>query len=199
MLEKEANKRGLNLTIEHYCVPLPPAIACLAGRHINEADYAAGPENATWMNVVASGLTTHGQLSACWDRLFQLARLPLTGDDGSAIFFCVRRWVPSVAFPYIDGEHPEFQCERGIIYDNGGWEGQTHLSSQIVHELLHLYGAVDLAPGKSHHSVTEYANKNLDDIMHTPTQRPLEQYKIGDLTGYLIGWSGTRPECLMGA
>ena len=148
------------------------------------------------MNFVASGLTSCGQLSERWDRLFQLAGLPLTGDEGSAIFFCVRRWVSSVAFPYSDGQHNEFRSERGIIYDKGGLEGQIYLSSLIVHELLHLFGAVDLAPGKSHDCVTEYANKNLDDIMHTPTQRPLEQYKIGDLTGYLIGWSDTRPECL---
>jgi hypothetical protein len=81
-LEEEAKKRELNLTIEHRCLPLSPAIACSAGRHINQADYVAGPENATWMNVVASGLTRYGQLSECWDRLFQLAGLPLTGDEG---------------------------------------------------------------------------------------------------------------------
>lgn len=57
------------------------------------------------------------------------------------MLFGVRRYYPSIAFPYFEGEHPEFSKERGIIYDLGaddqGAEGQTFLDSQIAHEILH--------------------------------------------------------------
>jgi len=198
-IESQAKKRGLNVHMEHRCLPLGPLVACPTGLKINEADGTAGPHHSTWNNVVATGLTRWGTLAERWDELFRLAGIPLSGTEGSAIFFCVRRYTCSIAFPVHDGENLEFEKERGIIYDNGGTGGQIHLASLMVHELFHLYGAVDLRPDAAHNALTDYATNHLDDVMHTPTQKPLGEYKIGDLTEYLIGWSETKPACLIGA
>lgn len=81
-----------------------------------------------------------GRLSSRrWDDLFRVYGLPLDRAEGSAVFFCVRRSVPSVAFQFREGENSEFEKERGIIYDNGGDTGQIYLASQIAHEILHPY------------------------------------------------------------
>src|ERR1700730_6708511 len=147
-LETKAQAYGISLRFPHVCIPLGSSVACHSGERIDEADYSAGPGHSTWQNRVATGLTSWGSVATRWDDLFRGAGLPSNGTEGSAIVFCVRRCVPSVAFPYYEGQNIEFERERAIIYDNGGEAGQSFLDSQIAHELLHLYGAVDLAPGK---------------------------------------------------
>jgi hypothetical protein len=135
-------------------------------------------------------------LAERWDELFELAGLALTEvDDGSAILFCVRRdEPPSVAFRYCVGQHPEFEKERAIIYNMGG-NGirQEYLDSLIAHEILHLYGAEDLAEGKVHESLKEIAQKLTDDVMHTLTQKPINEYDISEVTAYLVGWLEMNP------
>ena len=151
----------------------------------------------TWQNHVVSGLTRRSSSVAnCWYELFETCGLPLNRSEGSAVFFCVRRYCPSIAFPFFEGENIEFERERGIIYDNGGEAGQLYLDSLIAHEILHLYGAVDLAPEKAVNSLKKYAKRCSNDVMHTPTQCSLDNYCIGDLTRYLIGWSQRRPAWL---
>lgn len=113
------------------------------------------------------------------------------------MIFCVRRWVPSVAFPFFEGENTEFERERAIIYDNGGDGGQVFLDSLIAHEILHRYGAVDLALDKTSEPLKEFASQRSDDLMHTPTQRSLECYRIGDVTAYLVGWLKMKPAGLL--
>ncbi len=187
-LEKRANGFDKPLRIAHRCLPLSPNVASNAGCRINENDYTAGPHHATWQNSIASSLTTHGSLAERWDELFELADLPLKDDEGSAILLCVRRHTCSVAFRYCNGQNPEFEKERAIIYDMGGVGGQAYLDSLIAHEILHLYGAEDLAPGKVHESLKIIAQKLTDDIMHTPTQKPINEYDISEVTAYLVGW-----------
>lgn len=105
--------------------------------------------------------------------------------------------MPSIAFAFFEGENLEFERERAIIYDNGGEKGQLFLDSQIAHELLHLYGAVDFAPGKTpDEALTGLSSQHSDDVMHTPTQRDIECYRVGEITAYLVGWLKTKPACL---
>jgi hypothetical protein len=195
-LENKAQAYGISLPLQHVCIPLGPSVACHAGVRIDEADYCAGPGHSTWQNRVATGLTSWGSVASRWNDLFRAAGLPLNGTEGSAVVFCVRRCVPSVAFPFFKGVNVEFERERAIIYDNGGGAGQLFLDSLIAHELLHLYGAVDLAPDKTPEPLKELASEYPDDVMHTPTQRSMESYCIGDLTAYLVGWLKTKPACL---
>jgi hypothetical protein len=195
-LENKAHSFGIRLRVQHVCMPLGSSIACHAGGHIDETDYCAGPGHSTWQNRIVTGLTKWGSVASCWNELFSAGGLPLNGTEGSAVVFCVRRWVPSVAFPFFEGENVEFEQERAIIYDNGGTAGQLFLDSLIAHEILHLYGAVDLAPDKAPEPMKQFATQYCDDVMHTPTQRPIERYIIGDLTAYLIGWLKTKPEWL---
>lgn len=193
-LEGEAQRRGVQLHFQHVCVPSGGPVACDAQCHIDEGDYCAGPHHSTWQNRVVARLAGSGSVSSRWDDLFRVYGLPLDGAEGSAVFFCVRRSVPSVAFQFREGENSEFEKERGIIYDNGGDTGQIYLASQIAHEILHLYGAVDLAPHKAPDRLKEYASQYSGDLMHTPTRHALDGYHIGDLTAYLVGWSQTKPE-----
>lgn len=195
-LENKAQKYKINLRFHHVCIPLGSTVACYAGECIDEADYCAGPIHSTWQNRVASGLTSWGSVASRWDDLFRAGGLPLNGTEGSAVIFCVRRWAPSVAFPFSDGQNVEFERERAIIYDNGGDAGQLFLDSQIAHELLHLYGAVDLAPDKTPEPLKEFASQYSDDVMHTPTQRSIECYCVGEITAYLVGWLKTKPSSL---
>jgi hypothetical protein len=118
------------------------------------------------------------------------------------MLFGVRRYYPSIAFPYSEGQHPEFSKERGIIYDLGaddqGKEGQTFLDSQIAHEILHLYGAVDLIPSKfppEASSVKDVVLRNTaaNDVMAIPTQHAIDSYSVGPFTAYLVGWSSDQP------
>jgi hypothetical protein len=195
-LENKARAFGIPLRFQHVCIPVGSCVACHAGARIDEGDYCAGPGHSIWQNRVVTGLTSCGSVASRWDDLFRAGGLPLNGKEGSAVVFCVRRWVPSVAFPFFEGENVEFDRERAIIYDNGGEAGQLFLDSQIAHELLHLYGAVDLAPDKAPEPLKEFASQYSDDVMHTPTQRSIESYCIGDLTAYLVGWLKTKPACL---
>jgi hypothetical protein len=195
-LENKARASGIQLRVRHVCLPLGSPVACHAGGRVDEADYCAGPGHSTWQNRVVTGLTSFGSVASRWDDLFRAGGLPLNGADGSALVFCVRRWVPSVAFPFFEGVNVEFERERAIIYDNGGEAGQLFLDSLIAHELLHLYGAVDLAPDKTPEPLKEFASQYSDDVMHTPTQRSIECYCIGDITAYLVGWLKTKPACL---
>jgi len=197
-LEDKAKTFGVALRFQHVSVPVAPSMACDAGGHIDENDYCAGPGHSTWQNHVVAGLTHSGSVATCWDELFINSGLPLKAAEGSAVVFCVRRYVPSVAFPFFKGEHTEFERERAIIYDNGGEGGQLFLDSLIAHELLHLYGAVDLAPNKAHSSLKGVCDQYADDVMHSPTQRPIERYEIGGVTAYLIGWLKTPPANLAG-
>jgi hypothetical protein len=192
-LEDKARERGIELRIQHICLPFEPSVACHAGSSIDETDYCAGPGHSTWQNNVVTALTSFGSVATCWHDLFKAGGLPLKETSGSAVIFCVRRWVPSVAFPFVDGKNTEFERERAIIYDNGGEEGQLFLDSLIAHEILHLYGAVDLAPDKACETLKNLASQYSDDVMHTPTQRSIECYCIGDVTAYLVGWLKTKP------
>ena len=195
-LETKAEQFRLRVRFHHSCIPFWPSIACHSGTHIDETDFRAGPSHSAWQNTVATRLTKHGSVATRWQELFEAGKLPLDGSDGSAVVFCVRRWVPSVAFPFTTGQDVEFEKERAIIYDNGGELGQWYLDSLISHELLHLYGAVDLAPAKAAKSLQCISDLHRDDVMHTPTARPIENYVIGDVTAYLIGWSQEKPACL---
>jgi len=126
--------------------------------------------------------------------MFTSHGLSLDASDGSAMLFFVRRLVPSIAFPYKAGEHDEFELERGIIYDLGGViDGQRHLDSLIAHELLHLYGAVDLKPGKAPSGVSPELCLDPDEVMNFPTQHEITGYRINELTEYLIGWRDADP------
>jgi hypothetical protein len=195
-LENKAQAYGIGLRFQHVSIPLGSSVACHAGARIDEADYCAGSGHSTWQNRVATGLTSCGSVASRWDDLFRAGGLALNGTDGSAVVFCVRRCVPSVAFPFFEGQNVEFERERAIIYDNGGDAGQLFLDSLIAHELLHLYGAVDLAPDKAPEPLKEFASQHSDDVMHTPTQRSIECYGVGDITAYLVGWLKTKPTCL---
>jgi hypothetical protein len=195
-LENKAQAYGIQLRLKHVCIPRGSSVACHASENIDETDYCAGPGHSTWQNRIVTGLTSFGSVASCWNDLFKSGGLPLYGTEGSAVVFCVRRYVPSVAFPFFEGQNDEFERERAIIYDNGGEEGQLFLDSQIAHELLHLYGAVDLAPDKTPDPLKKFASQYSDDVMHTPTQRAIESYCISDLTAYLVGWRKTKPAFL---
>ena len=195
-LEDKARRRGIQLNLQHVCVPLKPSIACCIATQINQSDYKAGPGHSTWQNQIVTKLTSRGSVAERWNDLFKAYGLPLNGAEGTAVFFCVRRHVRSVAFPFSKGQDIEFKKERGIIYDNGGNEGQRYLDSLIAHEILHLYGAKDLAPDKIPNSLKKHASQYSNDVMHTPTQHPLSNYCISDLTAYLVGWCETKPACL---
>ena len=197
-LEDRANTFGVAVRFQHVCVPVGPLIACDAGCRIDESDYCAGPGHSTWQDRVVTGLTRVGSVATTWDDLFIGSGLPLKSAEGSAVVFCVRRYVPSVAFPFFKDENTEFERERAIIYDNGGDAGQLFLDSLIAHELLHLYGAVNLAPHKAQSSLKKLSNHYAGDVMHTPTQRPIECYEVGDVTAYLIGWLTRPPASLVG-
>lgn len=194
-IESQARSHGVRL--QFHCVFAPVnTVASHCWTTINETDLCAGPHHATWQNQVVTNLTSSGSVASRWNDLFEACGLPLNRSDGSAVLFCVRRYFPSIAFPFLKGENSEFQRERGIIYDNGGEEGQWFLDSQIAHEILHLYGAVDLSPNKAPVQIKDYITLYVDDVMHTPTQGPLNQYNIGDLTRYLIGWCQAKPDWL---
>jgi len=194
-LKGQAQGYGIRLQLQHVCLPLG-SIACNAGGRIDETDYCSGPGHSTWQNTVITGLTKLGSVAERWDDLFVSSGLTLSGLEGSAVFFCVRRYVPSVAFPFCQGQHMEFERERGIIYDNGGAAGQWYLDSQIAHEILHLCGAVDLAPEKAPDVIKAFVNQYPNDVMHTPTQQAIDKYCVGNLTAYLVGWTQTRPAYL---
>jgi hypothetical protein len=195
-LEDKAQLYGIQLHFQHECVPIGTPVACHAGRQIDETDVCAGPGHSTWQNQVVTRLTEYGSVADRWDDLFTTCGVPLTGSEGSALFFCVRRYYPSIAFPFFVGENVEFERERGIIYDNGGDAGQWYLASEIAHEVLHLYGAVELKPGKASNDIEKHSHRFVDDVMYEPTQRPLNEYCISDLTAYLVGWSQIIPAYL---
>ncbi len=195
-LEDKARLSGIQLRLHHACAPVK-STACHAMGRIDETDLCAGPGHSTWQNHVVSGLTRKSSsVASCWYELFETSGLPLNSSEGSAVFFCVRRYCPSIAFPFFEGENIEFERERGIIYDNGGETGQLYLDSLIAHEILHLYGAVDLAPEKAPVALMKYVKPPSNDVMHTSTQHPIDNYCLGDLSRYLIGWSQKKPAWL---
>lgn len=193
-LKAEADKRKIPLNIEHKCIPQSSiAIACTVSMQINEEDYKAGPHHSTWQNCVVKQLIKQKvSVSNGWRDLFKISGLPLSDTEGSAVFFCVRKHAKSVAFPFFKEENIEFEKERGIIYDSYGQKGQTYLDSLIVHEILHLYGAKDLARNTPK-CLKKYGEQYPDDVMHTSTQKSLKNYYISDLTAYLIGWKNIAP------
>lgn len=195
-IDNKARGCGIQLRLTHASAPRERSIAIHAGRRIAHEDCHAGPGHSTWQNHVVAELTGSGSVASRWSELFEKCGLPLDDSDGSAVFFCVRRHHPSLAFPFREGDNSEFDRERAIIYDRGGAGGQRYLESLLAHEILHLYGAVDLAPGKAPPPLRSDADSFADDVMHTPTRHPLRGYCIGDLTRYLIGWCDSKPAWL---
>jgi hypothetical protein len=64
--------------------------------------------------------------------------------------------------------------------------------SEIVHNILHLYGASDLyrtAFRKSQRKIKLAAEFFPNDIMQEPYAKNLNELEIGDFTRYLIGWT----------
>ena len=197
-LENHAEQYRIHLNIQHICLPGSASTGCQIDRYIDEKDQRAGPGHSAWQNCVVAKLTTKRSVSEGWFELFEDCELTLDMADGSSILFFVKRnGVSSIAFPYFSTENTEFERERGIIFDMGGiTTGQTYLESQIVHELLHLYGAVDLASHKAPKILQPLAHKYVKDVMHTPNHELLVEYEISDLTAFLIGWTSKLPKIL---
>jgi len=204
-LERKAHTFGVPLRFEHRFGP-QNTTAQKVDIHICESDFAAGPHHATWQNQVAASIVERdGSVASVWEDLFSRHGLDVYKSDGQALLFGVRRYCPSVAFPFCDTQHPEFQKERGIIYDLGatfhGGEGQLYLDSQIAHELLHLYGAIDVDSVKfpaDCDAVKDLVLKNCGphEIMRKPTQHEIDKYEVSDLTAYLVGWLAAPPTWL---
>jgi hypothetical protein len=200
-IEAEAFQCGVEVCLSATMLP-SDRVAQSVNMHIHELDVRAGPHHSQWQNhVVARLLDRSGSVSTLWDDVFTHCSPP-QGGNPAAILFCVRRDLApsSIAFPFWVGEHCEFQKERGIIYDKGVG-GQWYLDSQIAHELLHLFGAVDLEDSKIPvtHKETRTAitqNRGHDSVMFVPTQRPIHEYRIDDLTKFLIGWRNSPPDWL---
>ncbi len=201
-LERQAKARGVELRWKHAFAPAEGA--ALSPTKIDEKDRAAGPHHSTWQNgAIASLLGKSGSVATLWEDIF--ARyLPEEGAvAGRAVAFGVRRYVPSVSFPFFRGDAAEFEKERAIIYDNGGpKEGQRALDSLIAHELLHLFGAIDLDPPKLPASALPFKDaivahtKKDDDVMGAPNQKPIDGYEVGELTAWLVGWKDEAPAWL---
>ncbi len=65
----------------------------------------------------------------------------------------------------------------------------THMAASVAHEILHIYGAVDLYDDK----VSEYAKtKYADDIM-LMAYRNIDEMKVGLYTAYAVGWREQPP------
>jgi hypothetical protein len=180
-------------------MPRAPQAAIYTATRIDERDDHGGPHHATWQNGIVWGLVRSRSVAGGWSELFQQSGVELVGADGSALLFCVRRHECPIAFSFSQGQNAEFEKERGIIYDNGGHPGsQIYLDSAIAHEILHLYGAVDLKPTKAPAPLNTMPDACWDnDVMHTPNHRPIDQYSIGEVTAYLVGWDQERPSVLV--
>ncbi len=202
-LESQAAAHNVALEFEHACAPAE-ASACTCSTRIDEQDPASGPHHSGWQNqVVTDLLGASNSVSSAWNSLFERNGLGTPVTAGRSVLFFVRRWHPSIAFPFHRGAHPDFEKERGIIYDMGGLQdGQPHLDSQIAHEILHLYGAIDLAEEKLPAETPELrrailANTAPQEVMNKPTQAPIASYLVGDLTSYLVGWLDRPPNWLL--
>lgn len=199
-LQEQAEQLGICLHIRFTCVPHAGKPPLTAGVRITEAVLCA-EHHFPWQNGVVGQLADLGTVAGLWDELFEICGLPLATGDGSGVLFCVRRGnCCSVAFPLSAGRaSTESVKERAIIYDNGGEPGvQLYLDSEVAHEVLHLYGAVDLRPATPTGAMLlAYAASHTADIMHTPNKLPLARYEVGDLTRYLVGWDSSRPACLL--
>jgi hypothetical protein len=205
-LVTQAQKHGVELSFQHAFAPRMPGLAQKVVFSISEGDLAAGPHHATWQNWAVAGLVNQsGSVASLWNDFFEIHGLPGTGINGRFVLFGVRRYRPSIAFPFQDGEDPEFEKERGIIYDVGadasGQPGQRYLDSLIAHEILHLYGAIDLAaigspidPDLLREVVSPIIGPN--EVMDHPTQQPINEYFVSDLTAYLVGWRSELPSWL---
>jgi hypothetical protein len=204
-IETQAARYGTALRFRRHSAPGQEASVAVDGR-INETDLTAGPHHSTWQNAATVRLFQSAGLwvGTAWPRF-----RALLGEDelsSMALIFFVRRIYPSIAFPFEPGQDAEFEKERAIIYDTGTG-GQIHLASLIAHEVLHLYGAIDLVPDKVGpieppvvaDAIIQRSNEHLADLMHTPTQRPIEEYVASDLTAYLVGWRDAAPEWLPSA
>lgn len=67
----------------------------------------------------------------------------------------------------------------------------NNFSSEIAHNILHIYGAADLheTTWRSDKSNIKYAKQNFpDEIMLDPYARKLNAINISEYTEYLIGW-----------
>ncbi len=65
-------------------------------------------------------------------------------------------------------------------------------SSDIAHNLLHLFGAADLyeTPFRRSKKKIEFAKEEFpSEIMHDPYGKSLDQLNISEFTKYLIGWN----------
>ncbi|MFZ5940646.1 MAG: hypothetical protein ACOYXB_08735, partial [Bacteroidota bacterium] len=68
--------------------------------------------------------------------------------------------------------------------------------SEIAHNLLHLFGAVDLCKSemrKSQNRIKLAEKLYPNDIMQDPYARDLKELEIGDFTKYMIGWTEELP------
>jgi len=69
--------------------------------------------------------------------------------------------------------------------------------SEIAHNLLHLFGAVDLYKSevrKSNNKIKLAEKFFPKDIMQDPYARDLKQLEIGEFTRYMIGWTDDLPD-----
>ncbi|MBN1131435.1 MAG: hypothetical protein JXR52_00520 [Bacteroidales bacterium] len=69
--------------------------------------------------------------------------------------------------------------------------------SEIAHNFLSLFGAVDLyeTPFRQHRKkIRLAADRYPDDIMQDPYAKKIEDLHIGEFTEYMIGWSDELPE-----
>lgn len=204
-LEAQAASHGTALRFCHHVAP-GDAPSVGVDVRIDETNPTAGPHHSTWQNTATARLfqTTGLWVGTAWPRF----RALITDAELSslAVLFVVRRIFPSIAFSFEASQNAEFEKERAIIYDTGTG-GQTHLASLVAHEILHLYGAIDLVPDKVGpieppvvaDAIIQRSNEHLADLMHTPTQRPIGEYVASDLTAYLVGWRDAAPEWLPSA
>lgn len=189
-LEAQARRHGAALRFRTRFMP-----TVTVDVQINEHDRAAGPHHSGWMNTAVSRLfgervsvaSAFAATAAAW------------GCSSFAVLFVVRRYSPSRAFPFSAGHPSEFACERAILFADEA-AARPFLPSLVAHELLHLYGAIDLVPGKLEEqagpadvAAIRARAEHGSDVMHTPTARPIDDYDASDLTAYLVGWLEAPP------
>jgi hypothetical protein len=197
-LEKEAARYGVSVQMAVAFAPPRTRLAQSVSFQVCETDLTAGPHHSIWQDQALTGLIGKaGTVGSLWDELFALHHPGLNAFRGRFMLFGVRRYFPSIAFPFSNGQHHKFEKERGIIYDEGNG-GQWYLDSQIAHEILHLYGAIDLCSDKFPLGAQAFNTdfqQHVDPtgIMVKPTQRPIDEYTVDAFTGYLVGWAASPP------
>jgi len=158
-------------------------------------------DHKLWHDEAASVLVgKQGSLTSLWDTLFS-GCLPRQGSS-AAVVFLVHLPGSSWAFPFDPSQHEEWQMERANIYSGGGDYDYTYLASQIAHEVLHLFGAIDLRDSAIPSNISPATadairqNRLQISIMLQPNNQDLQNYQVDDLTAYLVGWSNRPPAWL---